>query len=296
MRVFVTGATGFVGSAIVRELISGGHQVLGLARSDDGAKMLVAAGAEVHRGNLEDFASLQSGVRAADAVIHTGFNHDFSKFAANCEADRHVIEAMGAVLVGSNHPFIITSGIAILPQGRLAKERDMPDTGPSAHPRAATEQAAASMLAKGVNVQVVRLPPSVHDKGDHGFVPMLIGIAREKSVAAYIGEGNNRWPAVHRQDAAQLYKLALEKGTSGARYHAAGEEGVTFRDITNAIGNGLSLPVLSQSKEEAALNFGWFAHFAGLDIPASSQQTKDELGWQPKETGLIADMEQNYFG
>ncbi len=296
MRVFVTGATGFIGSAIVRELIDAGHQVLGLARSDGGAKSLSAAGAEVHRGDLEDRESLRSGAAKADGVIHTAFNHDFSKFDASCETERHAIEALGAALAGSDRPLIVTSGTGLLTQGRLVTEDDVPYAGPNAIARVASEQAALAMAARGVRVSVVRLPTSVHGDGDHAFVPLLIGIAREKGVSAYPGDGLNRWPAVHRLDAAHLFRLALEKGVAGARYHGAAEEGVRFRDIAGIIGRRLNLPIIGKTKEEAASYFGWFAHFAAIDNPASSARTREVLGWQPKQPGLIPDLDRpRYF-
>ncbi|MGO9236859.1 MAG: SDR family oxidoreductase [Methylocella sp.] len=288
MSVFVTGATGFVGSAIVQELISAGHQVLGLARSDAGAAALTTAGAAVHRGDLEDLESLRSGAAAADGVIHTGFIHDFSRFKEICEIDRRAIEALGAALIGSERPLIITSGtgIAYTP-GRLTTEEDAPN---SPIPRIASEEAAAAVAAQGVCVVVIRLP-QVHDPVKQGLITYLIAVAREKGVSAYVGDGQDRWPAVHRLDAARLYRLALEKGSAGARYNAVAEEGVPLREIAEAIGRGLKLPVVAKSLEEAAEHFGWLGLFAGMDAPASSALTQERLGWRPTGVGLIADLD-----
>jgi nucleoside-diphosphate-sugar epimerase len=293
MRVFVTGATGFVGTAVVQELISAGHQVSGLARNDASANALIAAGAAVHRGDLEDLDSLRSGAAASDAVIHTGFIHDFSRFKEVCEVDKLAIEAMGAVLAGSNRPLIVTSGTALVNPGHLATETMIPPPNPN-FPRV-SELIADNVAKLGVRTSVVRLSPSVHGDGDKGFIPLLINLAREKGVAAYIGEGLNRWTAVHRLDAGKLYRLALEQGTAGARYHGVAEEGITFKSIAETIGKQLNIPVVSLSPEEAANHFGWFAGFAGIDCPASSKLTQEQLGWHAAHTTLLADMEQGIY-
>ena len=292
MRVFVTGASGFIGSAIVPELIQAGHQVLGLARSEAGAQSLAAAGADLHRGSLEDLESLRSGAAKADGVIHTAFIHDFSKFEANCQTDKLAIEALGFALAGSERPLIVTSGTALFSPGRCATEDDSVNSN---FPRK-SEESAFRAAAQGVRVMVVRLPPSVHGDGDHGFVPRLIGIAREKNVSAYVEDGLNRWPAVHRLDAARLYRLALEKGTAGATYHAVADEGVPFREIAQVIGRRLSVPVVSKPMAEAAGHFGFLGHFAGIDCPASSAQTQERLGWRVTELSLIPDIDRpSYF-
>jgi nucleoside-diphosphate-sugar epimerase len=291
MRIFVTGATGFIGSALVPELIHAGHQVLGLTRSEAGAQSLLAAGAEVHRGNLEDLESLRSGAAKSDGVIHLAFNHNFTDFVAICEQDRNAIEAIGDVLVGSDRPLLITSGTGMgnPAPGQLASEDYFDLNHPN--PRKASELAGVSVAERGVNVSVVRLP-QVHDTVKQGLISYAVRVAREKGVSAYIGEGLNRWPAAHVLDVARLYRLAFEKHQAGSRYNAVAEEGISMREIAEVLGKGLKVPVVSLSPEEAPAYFGWLGMFAGFDMPASSALTRQRLGWNPTGPGLIADLEQ----
>jgi len=286
-RIFVTGATGFIGIPVVKELIAAGHKVLGMARSDEGARSLAAIGADVQRGSLEDLDSLRRGATAADAVIHLAFIHDFSKFVENCKIDKRAIETLGSVLAGSDRPFIVTSGVAGLagPGQLTTEDMDVPPDYP--FPRV-SEQTALAL--KGVNASVVRLP-QVHDPVKQGLVSYLIAVAREKGVSAYVGEGHNRWAAGHVSDAARLYRLALERHEAGAKYHAVAEEGVPMRDIAEAIGRGLKIPVKSITPEEAQAHFGWLAMFAARDLQASSAITRKKLGWNPTGPGLIADLD-----
>lgn len=296
MRVFVTGATGFIGSAIVQELINAGHQVLGLARSDEAASTLTAAGAEVHRGTIEDLDSLKRGAAASDGVIHTAYIHDFSNMPASGVKDKLAVEALGAALIDSGRPLVVTSGIAVLPPGRLGMEQDVPDLRSPGKHRIPSEEVVAAMALRGVRASVVRLPPSVHGDGDHGFVPALIGTARQKGVSAYIGDGLNRWPAIHRLDAAHVFRLAMEKGAAGSTFHAVGEEGVLTREIAEIIGRRLQLPVVAKSSDEAAEHFGWMGHFFAIDCAASSAWTQEQLDWRPSHPGLIADLDkESYF-
>lgn len=292
MRVFVTGATGFVGSAVVQELLRAGHQVLGLARSDAAAQALTDVGAGVHRGSIEDPESLTSGAQQADGVIHMAFIHDFSRFEENCEKDRQAIGVLGAALKGTNKPLIVTSGTATarVNTGRLVTENDLADPH-GQNFRVASDLAVAKLAEQGVRVSLVRLPPSVHGEGDHGFVPLIIAMAREKGESAYPGDGENCWPAVHRFDAARVFVLALEKGAQNAIYHASAEEGVPFREIATMIGKHLNLPVVSKNAQETAAHFGWFTHFASLNNPTSSQITRDVLGWKPEQQDLLTDID-----
>lgn len=294
MRVFVTGATGFVGTAITRELIDAGHTVLGLARSGEAAERLAAIGAEVHRGSVDDLASLRRGIAHADGVVHTAFNHDFSTYAANCEADRQVIAAMGAELAGSDRPLLVTTGMTLLGTGGVGTEEHAPVPSSAGVPRSASEEAAEALAQQGVHACVVRLP-QVHDPFKQGLITYLIALAREKGVVAYVDEGTNRWPAVHVLDAACLYRLVLEQGVRGARYHAVGEEGVALKAVAESIGRGLQLPVVSVPASEAGQHFGWLARFAGMDSPASSALTQQRLGWRPVEATLLADLDRGRF-
>ncbi|UQA60499.1 SDR family oxidoreductase [Polyangium aurulentum] len=291
MRVFITGATGFIGSAVVEELIGAGHQVIGLARSDAGAKQLTAAGAGVQRGSLEDLDSLERGAAESDGVIHLAFNHDFTDFAASCAKDEAAIEALGGVLVGSNRPLVVSSGVLGLAQGRPGTEEDVPAL---VYPRR-SEETGLSFASKGVRASVIRLSPSVHGDGDHGFVPQLINGARAKGFSSYIGDGKNRWPAVHRLDAARLYRLALEKGTAGGRYHGVADEGVPIRDIAEIIGKRLGVPAVSKSAEEVVGALGFVGQVLAMDAPSSSKLTQERLGWRPTQPGLIADLERGTY-
>ena len=294
MRVFVTGATGFIGSAVVKELLTNGHPVLGLARSDKGAQALRQAGAEVHHGSLEDLDSLCRGAEAADGVAHLAFIHDFSRYQENIDTDARVIAALTDALAGSGKPLVTTFGLGLLAPGSTPTEDEA--ANPAMNPRAALEPLALAAAERGVRASFVRLPPTVHGAGDRGFVPMLIATARQKGFAAYVGDGANRWPAVHRCDAARLYRLALETASPGTRLHAVAEEGVPMRDIARTVGEGLGLPVRGITPAEAAGHFGWMAMFVAMDAPASSGLTQERFPWQPQEVGLLADLRENgYF-
>lgn len=290
MRIFLTGATGFIGSAIVPELINSGHQVLGLTRSEAGVEALRRAGAGAHRGDLSDLESLRAGALQADAVIHTAFNHDFTHYLQNCEDDRRVIETLGSTLAGTNRPLIVTSGTGMSRTGtdQIALETDPPASSKRV-PRAASEEAADAVAEHGVRVSVVRLA-QIHDRAKHGLVSPAIQIAQARGISAYVGDGLNRWPAAHRLDTAHLYRLVLEKGEANARYNAVAEEGITFREIAEAIGETLKLPVVRLDPKDAETHFGWLAAFVALDIPASSARTREQLGWQPTGPDLLSDL------
>ena len=290
MKVFVTGASGFIGSAVVTELLAAGHEVVGLARSNASAAAITAAGAQVERGSLEDLESLRRGAAAADGVIHTAFIHDFANYAASAEADRRAIETIGAVLAGSNRPFVVSAGSAGLAPGRLATEEDNVPAGSFRF----SEDAALALVSSGVRTSVMRLP-IVHGEGDYGFVPILINIARTKGLSAYPGDGSNHWASVHRSDAARLYRLALEGAPAGSRLHAIGDEGVPVREIAEVIGRRLNVPVASLPVEEAGKHFGFLGGFFAMDIPASSTLTQERFGWRPVESGLLADLDQDHY-
>jgi nucleoside-diphosphate-sugar epimerase len=295
MRVFVTGATGWVGSAVVRELLDVGHQVLGLARSDEGAAAVKAAGAEVHRGDLNDLDSLRTGAAASDGVIHTAYNHAFTDYAAAAVLDRQVIVALGEVLAGSDRPLIVTEGVQRSAPGQMGTEESVPPPGSFGYPRFESEEAAVSFVERGVRVAVVRFPPTVHGRGDHGFASILINIARTKGVSAYPGDGSNRWPAVHRLDAAHLHCLALQSAPSAARLNGVAEEGVPVRQIAEVIGRHLDVPVTSIPPEKASEHFGFIGILFAQDLPASSAKTQKLLGWHPAQPGLIQDLDEGHY-
>jgi nucleoside-diphosphate-sugar epimerase len=296
MRVFVTGASGFVGSAILPELIAAGHEVVGLARSDTSADAIAAAGAEVHRGSLADLDSLRAGAAGADGVIHTAFIHDdFSDMEGAGRADLAAIEALGSALEGSGRPLVVTSGTGLLAPGRVATEDDMPGPEMPVRHRIASDELTLALADRGVRTALVRLPPSVHGEGDHGFVPIAIAAARRTGVSAYIGDGANRWPAVHRFDAARLFRLGLESAPAGSILHAVGDEGVPVREIAAVIGRHLELPVRSISAAEAGDHFGFLGGFLAADVPASSALTRTRFDWEPEQPGLIEDLEQGHY-
>ncbi|MBC9932789.1 SDR family oxidoreductase [Chitinophaga qingshengii] len=295
MRVFVTGATGFVGTAVVQELLSAGHQVTGLARSEAAAQKLIDLGAEVHRGDLNDIPSLQAGATAADGVIHLGFIHDFSRFKEMCAVDGKAIEAIGETLAGTDRPFIVTSGTGVIAKDSIITEQDRLQDDHS--PRSATERAVDKIVAKGVRASVVRLPPCTHGEGDKGgFIPLLTGIAKERGSSAMIKDGSNVWPAVHKEDAARLYRLALEANApGGTRYHAVAEQGVPFKIIATAIGEKLGLPVISLQPDDIAAHFTWFAYFAQFNNLSSAAITQNMLGWTPIHPSLREDLEGDVY-
>jgi nucleoside-diphosphate-sugar epimerase len=305
MRVFVTGASGWIGSAVVPELIDAGHEVTGLARSDASAAALTAAGAQVHRGTLDDLDSLRSAAAASDGVIHLAFKHDIAfsgDFQGAADADRRAVESFGEALAGSGRPFLIASGTLGVAVGRVATERDGHDADPAlaawgAGPqtRQATAELALSLASRGVRSSVVRLPPTNHGEGDNGFMATLVGIARDKGVSGYIGDGSNRWPAVHRLDSAHLFRLALEQAPAGSTLHAVADEGVPIRDVAEVIGRRLDVPVVSVPRGQAGEHFSWLGGFIGADSPASSALTRELLGWQPTQPGLIEDLDKGHY-
>ncbi|MBB3695625.1 SDR family oxidoreductase [Sphingomonas sp. BK580] len=290
MRVFLTGATGFIGSAILRELLGAGYEVLGLARNEDSAATVRAAGAHAHLGELTDLDSLTAGAKAADGVIHTAFGHDFSKYLEAGENDRRAVETIANALEGTGKPFVITSGTMILPPGKVGQETDLAAHDSPAGVRAPSEEIIVAAAQRRVRGTIMRLPPSVHGEGDRGFVPALIDVARRTGVSAYVGEGDNRWPTVHRLDAVRLFRLALEKGEPGQRVHAVAEEGVPMRSIAEAIGELLGVPVRGIDEAEAVAHFDWLARFAQIDNPTSGAATRASLGWEASEVDLLTDI------
>ncbi|HEX4432189.1 MAG TPA: SDR family oxidoreductase [Frankiaceae bacterium] len=295
MRVFVTGASGWIGSAVVPELIAAGHEVTGLARSDASAAALTAAGAAVQRGNLDDVESLRAGARASDAVIHLAYIHDFSQFDENARIDLQAIQAIGAELEGSDKPFVITGGTAALTPGQVSTERDTVAPDHPLRARAVSEEVALALADKGVRVSTVRLAPTVHGDGDHGFMSTIISVAREKGVSAYVGDGSNRWPAVHRLDAAHLFRLAVENAPAGSVLHGIADEGVSLRAVAEVIGRHLDVPVTALAPEDSAGHFGWLGHLLAADIPSSSTLTRELLAWQPMQPGLVEDLEKGHY-
>ena len=295
MRVFVTGATGFIGSATVTELLAAGHQVLGLARNDAAAQTLERLGAEVHRGELADLDSLAAGARAADGVLHLAFIHDFHNYAESIEADRRAIQAMTRALEGSGKPFVGTSGTLLFGSGRAGTEADSLPTEGHVHPRAAAEALVLGAATRGVRASLVRLAPTVHGRGDHGFIPFIIQRARQNGVAAYVGDGSNRWPAVHRLDAARLFRLALDKAVPGSRFHGVAEEGIPMRAIAETIGRGLGVPARGLPPDQVAAHFDWMAGFVAIDNPSTSAITRESLDWRPDGPGLLNDLREGGY-
>ena len=295
MRVFVTGASGWIGSAVVADLIDAGHDVAGLARSDASAAAVQDAGAEVVRGSLDDLDVLRAAAADADGVIHTAYIHDFSQMEAAAATDRGVIEALGAALEGSDRPLVVTTGTGVLHPGRPVIEDDRHDPATPGHPRRDNESVALGLADRGVRVSIIRPAPSVHGKGDHGFVARLVEIARERGASGYVSDGANRWAAVHRLDAARLYRLALEQAPAGSVFHAVGDEGIATRDIADAIARHLSLPLVSVDPDDAAEHFGWLGAFFSWDAPASNALTRERLGWEPTHQGLLADLEEGFY-
>jgi nucleoside-diphosphate-sugar epimerase len=295
VRILVTGASGFVGRAVVPELLSASHQVLGLARSDAAAAALTAAGAQVHRGDLTDLAGLRAAAEASDGVVHLAYVHDFSDMAGAARTDLAAVGAFADVLRGSDRPLVIVGGVLGLATGRPGTELDEPAEHGPAGGRATSARAALALAGHGVRSSVVRLAPTVHDRGDRGFVPTLVDVARTAGVSRYVGDGTNRWPAVHRLDAARLFRLAVESAPAGSTLHGVAEEGVATREIAETIGHHLGVPTTSVAPEDAAAHFGWIGAFFGADLSASSTRTQELLGWRPTHPGLVEDLAASYF-